>query len=99
MKVELHLIEETSIEQFADNHGLVMVVRERPNDRRAGLCRFYAQFKGAEIKEDCFLVGMFGDGNTPEDAIYDYSKRISRKLLVVDAMANSRREIQVQKLI
>lgn len=98
MKIELTEIETTTLEAFADKHGLVMKVRERekPADDQS---RYYAYFKNTEAKEGkYFLIGLFGDGRTPEEAIVDYAKVISLRTLVVDAMTKNRRKIKVPRL-
>lgn len=103
MKIERHLQPETEvmhIEEFADKHDLVMVVNERPKDLPVrNLPRFYARFKNAETKNRDILAGSFGNGESEEEAICEYAKEISGKLLVIDAMTPQRREIQVPTLI
>ena len=49
MKIEYQRIEEETIEDFAERHNLKMVVAERDENFRH-LPRFYAHFKGAELK-------------------------------------------------
>lgn len=91
-------IEITSIEAFADKHGLVMEVRER-NKPVGDPSRYYAHFKSAEAREGkCFLIGLFGDGRTPEEAIAEYARTISLRTLIIDAMTEERREIEVPRL-
>ena len=94
MKIETHLAERMSIQDFADKHGLVMEVRERigSEDKRMS---FYAHFKHAEIKNGIFLTSKHGNGTTPEEAISQYAIVISDELLVIDALSDNRREIKV----
>jgi len=99
MKTERHPIKEQTIEEFADQNDLVMEIYERGANRFDGVERFYASFKHAEVFEDCFLVGSFGDGNTEEEAITDYAARISEETLVMDACTDHRKEIYVPRLI
>lgn len=94
MQIEMKTIERMSIEDFADKHGLVMVVNER-RIRSVKLAPFYAHFKNAEVLRGRFLLGTFGDGSTPEEAIKDYALQISRATLVINANGNGRREIDV----
>ena len=103
MKIEYHKIEGyhpndvVTLEEFCDRYKLVMEVHERSSPR---LPRFYATIRGAEFKErEHFLTGLFGDGDTPQEAIDDYAKEISGKVMVLDAMFSSRREIQVPTLL
>ena len=98
MKIERHEIEKNSIEDFADQHNLVMEVHERryPVGDPA---RYYAHFKSAEAREGmCALIGLFGNGATPEEAIAAYAEEISLRTLIIDAMRTSRREIRVPRL-
>lgn len=81
-----------SSDEFADRHELQMIVRERP--RRLELSRFYASFDGTEVKGDGVLIGMSGNGNSPEEAITDYLTGIRGQVLVVDAWNDKRREIE-----
>jgi hypothetical protein len=92
MNIEMHKVARATLEEFADQHGLIMEVHER---KYADLPQFYARFKNAEIKEDALLRGAFGDGSTPEAAIKNYAVEISGKLLVIDAYGKERREIRV----
>lgn len=86
--------EEMTLEEFADKHNLTMYVYERKNKN---LPRFYARFD-AEVSEGRFLKSVFGEGDTPEEAIVDYIPQISQKLLVLNAYSRSRKEIKVPKL-
>ena len=45
------------------------------------------------------LTSVFGDGNTVQEAIANYAKEISGKLIVIDAYSRARREIKVPTLI
>ncbi len=104
MEIERNLIDRVSIEQFAEKNDLVMVVDERGiNIRTASqyqFFRFYASFKCVEVKSGGILFGEHGDGDTEEEAIYDYARRISGELIVVDAGdPRKRREIKVGVLL
>jgi len=84
------------LEEFADKHGLTMEVRERRLDgeaRTRNLARWVASFQRCEVKGEGVLIGSYGNGNTPEEAIADYASKIRGEVLVVDAMTGSRREI------
>lgn len=71
-----------TIEQFAEEHDLVIVIHF-PNDARPLGFRhkFQASFRGCEVVENEFLVGVSGWGVTEEDAINEYAKQISRKTI------------------
>lgn len=94
MKIERVLQPRSSIEQFADQHGLVMEIRERPLDcMRLG--RFIASFKDCEEKGDGVLISAYGNGNTEEEAISDYARRISGKTLALHSTSISRKDVRV----
>lgn len=95
MKIETHTYPESTIEEFADEHGLVMEVRER---NEIGNSHWYAHFKNVEVKGDGVLIGKFGNGATPGDAIANYAKEISDTTLVVGAYSEERRDIRVPRL-
>lgn len=103
MTTEFHLLkgyhpnDVATLEEFCDRYELVLQVHERSSPR---LPRFYATIRGAEFRErEHFLTGLFGDGHTPQESIADYAKEISGKVMVLDAMLSSRREIQVPTLL
>ncbi len=96
MVIKRFLIEEVPIQRFAIENRLTMEVRERSTHE---LPRFYAQFSGAEVGSFGTLASVFGDGDSESEAIADYAKRISGKILVLNAYSKwKRREIQVPKL-
>ena len=99
MKIEKHLLTRMRIEDFADEHGLIMQVHERERDFIPFYRRFYASFKGAEVKEGIMLHGVCGNGNTIEAAISDYAQKISHKTIVINAMRDDRREIKAPLLL
>lgn len=59
--------------------------------------RHSASFERVETKRnesDSILRSEYGDGETPEEAIQDYVKKIKGKLLVVNASGeNTRRQL------
>ncbi len=76
MKIETEYIPEMTIEEFADQHGLVMIVRERAVDIGASH-RYYARFQNVEVEENGLLASESGDGSTPAEAIVAYGHAIS----------------------
>ena len=100
MKIERHYVAEMSIYKFGALNDLVMEVHERETHDLSSPTRFYAHFKHAEVKDGCALTGTFGNGRTEREAILDYAKEISLKLLVLDAMdKDKRRELRVPRLV
>lgn len=86
MRVERTLLDKCNLGAFADKHGLVMRVTEVPN-------MLHASFEHCEIGGDGLLRGVYGVGATEDQAFKDYAKKISGKLLVIDAYKDTRREI------
>lgn len=79
------------LEDFANKHGLEMVVNERGLDMPPHM-RYYANFKKIEIKKGAMLVSAFGNGATPEAAIEDYKSRIVGQRLVYSSYTPDRQE-------
>ena len=99
MKVKRYLIPEVKIQDFAEEHNLVLEVHERRNPivrRNAG--KYYCHFQNAEVLDDPVLIGEYGNGKTEEQALANYAERISYQTLVIDACGKKRREIEVPKL-
>jgi len=94
MKTTIEKIPEITIEEYAETNDLEMVVKERelPENDPA---RFYASFKHCDVKGDGVLIGSFGNGATPEEAIANYGREIHLKTLVYeDCFKGPRREIR-----
>lgn len=83
MKIEYHLVQNGTIEEFADSYGLVMTVVERRNPSVPNF-RYYAAFKDYGIRVPGGTCSTYGNGATPEEAIAEYAKEISGKTLVRD---------------
>ena len=102
MEIEIYEKKRTTLVDFADQHGLIMEIRERtPEDlgsRWSEDRRYYARFKGGEIKDGGVLQASYGNGSTPEMAMRVYAKEISGGLLVLNAYTSDRREIYVPLL-
>ena len=81
-----------TFEAFADRHGLVMKIVERPkpDDHR----QFIASFEGVEIKSGAFLGSISGNGDTVDDAIAVYKTLILGKQLVKNAFHRNRQAFQ-----
>ena len=79
-----------TIEELGDIMNEGLVIRQRANNE--DLEKYYCSFEGAEVKEAIGLIGAFGDGDTPNEAIADYVARIQGKVLVLGAHRDERRE-------
>lgn len=101
MKIKEFLIPEQTIEEFADDHNLVMELHERPSEimHKMDISRYYASFSHAEIKKGSMLCSAPGNGDTKEDAISAYASIISEQRLIINATKPNRKEINVPRLI
>jgi hypothetical protein len=54
--------------------------------------QWYAHFESAELKQGGILIGVYGNGATPDEAIENYCREIAGKLIVFNAMKPSRME-------
>lgn len=83
MQIKMNSIPRTTLQEFADQHGLVMEIYERDTKEFPLLLRYYARFENCEISDGIVLISAFGNGKTPDDAMEDYTKQISGKKLIV----------------
>jgi len=97
MKMTIFPVPQMTLEEFADANNLEMEVHERqlPDGHPA---RFYAEFKNCEVKQGGCLIGTYGDGATPGEAIANYAPQIALKHLVINAGTPQRMEIIAPKL-
>lgn len=87
------------LQTFAEAHGLEIEVKLRPKQfRRGSGDRFYASIPNAEVLDGSVLVGAFGNGDTEEEAIANYARRISERRIALDALRPGRRELTVPQL-
>lgn len=98
MKIEKHLKKEMTLEKFAEKHDLIMQIYDR-GTRRLFFKRYFAHFKNADIEEGGLLKSETGDGDTINEAIDDYARKISERTLVVDGNTKNDRRIEVPILI
>lgn len=96
--MRIERINEQNILDFEKEHGLDLVVTERSKEYHNPVFKFYARFETTETMDGGLLIGEYGNGNTPEEAIHDYCFRISEKRIVFKAMTDERKEIKVPKL-
>lgn len=97
MQVTIEAIPQSSIAEFTKQHDLEIKVFERKEPKDSPI-RYYAHFDGADVKGNGFLIGEYGNGTTPEQAIDDYARRIEFRTLVFNAYGEDRREIKVPRL-
>ena len=97
MKTKMFELKRMTIDEFAEENGLTMEIHER--SAIDSPTRFYANFEGAEISEYPGLVGAYGNGATPDEAVDNYAEEISGKLVVIGAYTDGRIEIPVPILM
>ena len=93
----LEAIPDIDIKSFAEANALTVVVRERPKDS-GDPARYYAAFDRCDTMGDGVLIGEFGNGATPDEAIAAYARKVSNKRIVVNAHTPQRREMNVPRL-
>lgn len=82
--------------RFFERHGLDITVRDRGPDTKR--FRYYATVGKAEVKRDGMLLGVSGNGNTPDEAVADYAILLSNEMIVLCAYTPERREIRAPEL-
>jgi hypothetical protein len=97
MKIEEHFLPRMTLAEFARREGFVMEIHERSTAEDAPN-RFYAHFKGVEEMDGGVLIGAYGNGSTPNGAMWNYAQRISGKAVVKGAQTTTRREDMVPVL-
>lgn len=79
-----------NIEEYADVIGKEIHITRYPNQDN----RYMARFE-AEIKGDGVLIGKYGNGRTPTEAINSYVKKIKGQILVFNSYTDRRVELKV----
>lgn len=85
MRIEREMMPRSTLEEFANNNNLTMVIRERHPEtvKSISVPPLYAKFKGADIAETGLLRSAYGNGYTEAEAIMNYVKEISGKRLKI----------------
>lgn len=101
IKMKLNLITTKEILDFEKEISYKLVVNERAvhAGSPARLPKYYAKFEKAEVMEDGFLAGKYGNGNTIDEAIKDYCREVSNCCIAFGACTNEREEVQFPKLV
>lgn len=101
MKIIIKQVSKCTIEDFADAHGLTMIIEERnalPKTEVGFYPKYLASFDKAEDKDDTsstILTSTYGTGTIPDTAISDYAQKISGRVLVFNATSKENR-IEIQ---
>ena len=80
-----------NIEDYADCINAEIVVRRYDNQNN----RWMAEFNHCEVKGEGVLIGTYGNGTTPQEAIQAYVDQICGKTVVFEAGTDRRREFTV----
>lgn len=73
------------ITKLADLLRKKIIIKYYPNQNN----RFCANFENCDISENGFLIGEYENGETPEEALINYCKRISNKTIVFNGNSKS----------
>jgi hypothetical protein len=87
--------EEVKLIDFIDARNLELNLRRYPNQCE----RWIAEFEHCEVIQGGCLVGLYGNGHTPEEAIQDYIRNIAGKRIAQNAMTDRRSEFEVPKVL
>lgn len=79
------------IYKFADIINKEIIIRRYPNQNN----RFIAHFESAEISKGIILEGTYGQGKNPDEAIKNYSNKISGQKIIFNSMSEKRTEFIV----
>ena len=81
------------ITQYAAAVGACLTAAYNPKLRGG---TWQAKFESCEVmKDECFLLGEWGGGRTPDEAIKSYAQAIAGKRIVFNARGKDRREFDV----
>ncbi len=88
MRIIRNFVETSTLEEFADKYRLDIRVTERPKKFVSkDTFRYYASFidRNTNYSIDevgaSVLIGTYGNGNSEEEAIENYAKQISEKII------------------
>lgn len=85
------------VTDYADEIGIELQTRQRPLPFTKG--KFVAQFRDTYHSASGMLYGVYGNGDTIDEAIKDYAEKASGKFMAVDAFSHSRQDLTFPKLV
>lgn len=95
--MKFYLLKEKEITEFEKEIGYELSVCERPLSMR--LPKYYVYFLDGESSEGGCLITYSGNGNTVDEALIDYCKKVSSRRMVFNSYTTDRKEIVFPKLI
>ena len=78
-----------NIYDYAREQGLTLRICQRKESME--LPRYYIEFEKVYVSYNGGLLGVFGNGDTVEQALYDYCTEISGKRLIIESTKYSPR--------
>ena len=66
--------------------------------RNSKLPLFYAKFKDSDVVDGNVIRGVYGNGNTIDEAIQDYCKEISGRVLVINRYSDNPKTFFIPKV-
>jgi len=88
---DLYNVSGISLFAYLDTIDCDLILRRYAN--QSG--RWIANIEYGEIKEGSILIGKYGSGKNPEQAIEDFVQNIKGNVLVINAMTDKRVEYKV----
>lgn len=99
--MKFKLIETKEIVDFEKELGRELVITERGinhNDERK-LPRYYVLFENSDVMDNGTLIGMYGSGDTMDEALIDYCLKVSHRRIAFAAHSPFMAEVDFPKLI
>lgn len=90
-------IPEMTLTEFAELHELDLVCSERPLPI-GDPSRYYCRLKNIEVRGDGVLISTFGNGATPEEALFNAAKEYSLKRLIKHGNTAIEAELPVTRI-
>lgn len=83
-----------TMQEWVEQNALTVLVVERDEHlRRFAGTAFYAYIERVEVKEDVFLRSATGNGQSPDQALWNLAKEIGGKFVVVNAYDKEQRRV------
>lgn len=96
MKIKKEYLETISLEEFAENYDLTLVIRKR--EESDSNMKYYAFFENCEVSKGEYYSLNHGNGRTPEEAILRYIENISEQHMAERPYTKKYRSITVPNL-
>lgn len=88
------------LEDLEKEHGFKVEIHERGRDLAMFTgWRYFATAKNLEERGDGILIGISGNGNTPEDALRAFCDSIQGRRMVVNGYSDKRSEFDAPHAI